>query len=51
MANFDEAEKMFDGKYLEPAARYGGTFHSRLGPNFHPLSIFRKRPDDAGRRE
>ncbi len=48
MADLNETEKMFDGKSLEPAARNCGTFHSRFGPKVHPLSIFRKRPADAG---
>ncbi len=51
MAALDEPEKMFDGKHLEPAARNGGTFHSRLGPKVHPLSICRKRRADAGCRK
>ncbi len=48
MANLIEAEKMFPGKYLEPAAHNGWTFHSRLAPKVRPLSIFRKKPADAG---
>ena len=51
MADLNEAEKMFDGKRLEPAARNGGTFHSRLGPKDHPPVIIRERPDEAGCRE
>lgn len=51
MADLNEAEKMFDGTFLEPAARNGGKFHSRLGPNVDPPSILRLRPDDAGCRE
>ena len=51
MADLNEAEIMFHGKYLEPAARNGGTFHSRLTPKVQPPSNFLERPDDAGCRE
>ena len=51
MADLNEAEIMFDGKYLEPAARNSGTFHSRLRPKVQIPSNFRERPDDAGCRE
>ena len=48
MADLNEAEKKFDGKHLEPAARNGGTFQSRLGPSVRPHQYFRKKPADAG---
>ena len=42
MADLNEAEKMFDGKHREPAARNSGTFHSRLGPKVHPRHLPRE---------
>jgi hypothetical protein len=51
MADLNETEIMFDGKYLETAARICGTFHARLGPKAQPPSNFRERPDNAGCRE
>lgn len=51
MADFNEVEKMFDGKHLEPAARNGGTFQSRLGPTVRPHQYFCERPADAGCRQ
>ena len=36
MADLNKAEMLFDGKYLDLAARNGGTFHRRLGSNIHP---------------
>ncbi len=45
MANLNEAEKMFNGKHLEPAARNGGAFQSR------PHQYFCERPADAGCRQ
>ena len=51
MADFNEAEIMFGGNYLEPAAGNSGTFPSRLRPKVQPPSSFRERPDDAGCRK
>jgi hypothetical protein len=36
MADLNKAEMLFGGKYLDLAARNGGTFHRRLGSNIHP---------------
>ncbi len=38
MADLIEAERMFGRKHLIPAARNGGMFHTRPGPNI-PLSL------------
>ena len=35
MADLNEAERMFDGKYREPAAGNGRTLHSRLARISH----------------
>ncbi len=51
MALFNEAEKMFDGKHLEPAARNGGAFQSRLGLTVRPHQHFCERPADADCRQ
>ena len=51
MTDLDGTGKMFDGESLEPAARTGGTFHTRLGPKVQPHQYFRRRPVDAGCRE
>jgi len=51
MADLNKADMLFDGKYLDPAARNGGTFHRRLGSNIYPPSILSGRPADAGCRE
>ncbi len=36
MADLDEAERMFGGKYLEPSARDDGAFFPRFGPKVSP---------------
>ena len=51
MVDLNKADMLFDGKYLDPAARNGGTFHRRLGSNIYPPSILSGKPADAGCRE
>ena len=42
MADLNEAEMLFNGKYLDPAARNGGMFQRRLGSNIPPIYFLRE---------